>query len=57
VDEGGTPLRVTASFGAATVPGSGIDARALIEAADSALYEAKRSGKNRTIRAHEVSSA
>jgi diguanylate cyclase (GGDEF)-like protein len=57
VDEGGKPLRVTASFGAATVPGSGIDARALVEAADSALYEAKRSGKNRTIRAHEVSSA
>lgn len=57
VDETGTALRVTASFGAATVPGSGVDARALVEAADSALYEAKRNGKNRTIRAHEVSSA
>jgi diguanylate cyclase (GGDEF)-like protein len=57
IDDSGSPLNLTASFGAATVPGSGVDSRALVEAADAALYEAKRSGKNRTIRAREVSSA
>jgi diguanylate cyclase (GGDEF)-like protein len=57
IDDSGSPLSLTASFGAATVPGSGVDSRALVEAADAALYEAKRSGKNRTIRAREVSSA
>ena len=46
-------LRVTASFGVAslkTVDGNdGKDA--LVAAADAALYRAKRSGKNRTVRA------
>ena len=45
------PLKVTASFGVATLPGSASDVGGLIEAADDALYEAKRSGKNRTVRA------
>jgi len=42
----GTPIRVTASFGAA---GSepGMAAETLVEAADEALYRAKRAGKNR----------
>jgi len=44
-------LRVTASFGAATLPGSGDDTRSLFAAADEALYRAKRAGKNRTERA------
>jgi diguanylate cyclase (GGDEF)-like protein len=44
------PLRVTASLGVATLPGSGYDARSLVEAADDALYRAKRLGKNRTER-------
>jgi diguanylate cyclase (GGDEF)-like protein len=44
-------LRVTASFGAATLPGSADDMRGLFAAADEALYRAKRSGKNRTVRA------
>ena len=44
-------LRVTASFGAATLPGSADDQRALVAAADEALYRAKRAGKNRTERA------
>jgi diguanylate cyclase (GGDEF)-like protein len=46
---GAPPLRVTASLGVA----SSRDGRkeALVGEADSALYEAKRLGKNRTIKA------
>ena len=44
-------LRVTASFGVATLPGSADDMRDLVAAADEALYRAKRAGKNRTVRA------
>jgi diguanylate cyclase (GGDEF)-like protein len=45
------PLSVTASLGVASVaPGAG-DGRALVAAADRALYEAKRAGKNKTVRA------
>jgi diguanylate cyclase (GGDEF)-like protein len=49
--EGGGRLRVTASFGVATLPGSADDTRGLVAAADEALYRAKRAGKNRTVRA------
>ena len=45
VDGDGT-IQVTASVGAAANGGNG-NARALIAAADAALYEAKRAGKNR----------
>jgi diguanylate cyclase (GGDEF)-like protein len=44
-------LRVTASLGAATLPGSADNTRDLFAAADEALYRAKRAGKNRTERA------
>jgi diguanylate cyclase (GGDEF)-like protein len=44
-------LRITASFGVATLPGSADDTGGLFAAADDALYRAKREGKNRTIRA------
>src|SRR4051794_18171501 len=44
-------LRITASLGAATLPGSADDTRSLFAAADEALYRAKRAGKNRTERA------
>jgi diguanylate cyclase (GGDEF)-like protein len=44
-------LRVTASFGVATLPGSADDMRGLVAAADEALYRAKRAGKNRAVRA------
>jgi len=47
----GGMLRVTASFGAASIPESAGDPPGLVGAADSALYVAKRSGKNRTERA------
>ncbi|MEA2276321.1 MAG: hypothetical protein QOI62_3104 [Solirubrobacteraceae bacterium] len=49
--DGEGALRVTASFGVATLPGSADDMRGLVAAADEALYRAKRSGKNRTVRA------
>jgi PleD family two-component response regulator len=43
---------VTASFGAASlIKSSGDGKDALVAAADAALYRAKRSGKNRTVRA------
>lgn len=45
--EGNDALRVTASLGVATMPADGDGTQALIGAADAALYEAKRSGKNR----------
>jgi diguanylate cyclase (GGDEF)-like protein len=47
-------LRVTASLGVATHPVIAGESRDLVAAADAALYEAKRSGKNRTVRATEA---
>ncbi|MDX6671092.1 MAG: hypothetical protein QOI91_1455 [Solirubrobacteraceae bacterium] len=44
-------LSVTASFGVAALPESADGKDALIAAADAALYQAKRAGKNRTERA------
>jgi diguanylate cyclase (GGDEF)-like protein len=50
--DGDGTLRVTASFGVASLPDSAkIDKDALVAAADAALYRAKRSGKNRTVKA------
>jgi diguanylate cyclase (GGDEF)-like protein len=49
--DGDGVLRVTASFGVATLPGSADGMRDLVAAADEALYRAKRAGKNRTVRA------
>ncbi len=51
---GGGELRVTASFGVATHPDSAADTLELFAVADLALYEAKRTGKNRTVRAAPV---
>jgi diguanylate cyclase (GGDEF)-like protein len=50
-DPDAEPLRVTASFGAASLPESAADVRGLVAAADEALYQAKRNGKNQTVRA------
>ncbi len=44
---GGPPLKLTASFGVASLPRSANDRDSLVAAADAALYRAKRAGKNR----------
>jgi diguanylate cyclase (GGDEF)-like protein len=49
----GKTLHVTASFGTATSPGVAGSVRELIAGADSALYTAKRNGKNRVVTATE----
>jgi diguanylate cyclase (GGDEF)-like protein len=51
---GGGSLGVTASFGVAAVTGTAADRDSLIAAADAALYQAKRTGKNRVERALEL---
>ena len=45
--DGDGEISVTASIGAAEMPSSGTGVSELIAAADAALYEAKRGGKNR----------
>jgi diguanylate cyclase (GGDEF)-like protein len=55
--DGAGTLRITASVGAASMPASTDSARGLIAAADAALYEAKRAGKNRVSGAPAASAA
>jgi diguanylate cyclase (GGDEF)-like protein len=49
--DGAGAISVTASIGAASMRGSADGAEPLIAAADGALYEAKRAGKNRVVAA------
>ena len=57
LDADGT-LKVTASFGVASLATADhADKDALVAAADAALYEAKRTGKNRTVRANGAARA
>jgi diguanylate cyclase (GGDEF)-like protein len=52
VSTGATPIRVTASFGVAAYPDAE-SAEQLLAAADAALYQAKRAGKNRVAATRE----
>ena len=54
---GVAPLRVTASVGAASMPASATGVPDLVAAADAALYQAKRAGKNRVVAAPARSQA
>jgi len=50
LEYGGRPLAaVTSSFGVAVYPQHAGDAEALLRAADEALYEAKKAGRNRVV--------
>lgn len=50
--EAGPPVQMTVSLGIACFPDDGISARALLDAADKAMYRAKTSGKNTVRRLH-----
>jgi diguanylate cyclase (GGDEF)-like protein len=50
-------LSVTVSIGVATIPNHAVEAHGLLEAADQALYSAKKSGRNRVQNAGELNSA
>jgi diguanylate cyclase (GGDEF)-like protein len=60
-DEAGEPqvvhVPITISLGVAGIPDNAFSAEALINAADFALYEAKRRGRNCAVEAREVRSA
>jgi diguanylate cyclase (GGDEF)-like protein len=45
-----TTVRVTVSAGTASIPDNAADGERLVAAADAALYEAKRAGRNRSVR-------
>lgn len=51
VAHGGHTVRTTASLGVAGYPDHGAEPAALFQAADKALYQAKRDGRNRVVRA------
>lgn len=53
-DVEGPPIEVTASLGVANLPADAGEIRSLISAADEALYDAKRAGKNQVSRADSI---
>lgn len=54
ISASGTSVKVTASFGVAASPADGESAAVLFQAADRAVYEAKRSGRDRVVAATET---
>ena len=52
---GSNIIHATASFGIACFPDDGSQARQLMSSAEAALYNAKESGRNRTVLARELS--
>jgi diguanylate cyclase (GGDEF)-like protein len=55
--DGDGSLPITASFGVAALPVEGGDKTALVAAADAALYQAKRGGRNRVERSEPAPAA
>jgi len=55
VETDGGQQNITASFGVATFPDDGADLNKLIASADAALYDAKASGRNRSVGANTLS--
>ena len=51
--DGGSQIDLTVSIGVASARGEGADFERLVQAADAALYEAKRKGRNRVCVAEE----
>jgi len=51
IEEGFVTVPVTVSVGAAMLPRDGVSEDAVVHAADRALYEAKRTGRNRVVTA------
>jgi diguanylate cyclase (GGDEF)-like protein len=47
----GLSVRITASFGVATWPDDGLTPQALLQAADAAMYRAKRIGRDEVVTA------
>jgi diguanylate cyclase (GGDEF)-like protein len=52
--DGGAGVQITASFGVASFPLDGIESQGLLQAADAALYAAKKGGRNRVVAAGEA---
>jgi diguanylate cyclase (GGDEF)-like protein len=49
--EGGAGIQITASLGVAAFPLDAIESQGLVQAADAALYAAKKQGRNRVVAA------
>jgi diguanylate cyclase (GGDEF)-like protein len=54
IETKGGPVTVTASFGFSCFPDDGAEPNKLVAAADGALYQAKASGRNRTLGAMDL---